>query len=54
MIPQALHPSRSNSYPQVAQAKAGRSNLPAIAAVVGFSNKTVLMEDVGRNLDDLA
>jgi hypothetical protein len=39
---------------KVAQAKAGRSNLPAIAAVVGFSNKTVLMEDVGRNLDDLA
>jgi len=38
---------------KVAQAKAGRSNLPAIAAVVGFSNKTVLMEDVGA-LDDLA
>jgi hypothetical protein len=32
---------------KVAQAKAGSSNLPAIAAVVGFSNKTVLMEDVG-------
>jgi hypothetical protein len=33
---------------KVAQAKAGRSNLPAIAAVVGFSSKTVLMEDVGE------
>jgi hypothetical protein len=39
---------------KVAQAKAGRSNLPAIAAVVGFSSKTVLIEDVGRDLDDLA
>ena len=33
---------------KVAQAKAGSSNLPAIAAVVGFSNKTVLMADVGE------
>ena len=33
---------------KVAQAKAGSSNLPAIAAVVGFSSKTVLMEDVGE------
>jgi hypothetical protein len=33
---------------KVAQAKAGSSNLPAIAAVVGFSTKTVLMADVGE------
>jgi hypothetical protein len=39
---------------KVAQATAGRSNLPAIAAVVGFSTKIVIMEDVGRDLDDLA
>lgn len=39
---------------KVAQAIAGRSNLPAIAAIVGFSTKTVLMEDVARDFDDLA
>ena len=31
---------------KIAQVKAGSSNLPAIAAVVGFSTKTVLMEAV--------
>jgi hypothetical protein len=31
---------------KIAQAKAGNSNLPAIAAIVGFLSKTVLMGDL--------
>jgi len=31
---------------KIDQAKAGNSNLPAIAAIVGFLSKSVLMEDL--------
>lgn len=37
---------RSRLRKKIAQAKAGISNLPAIAAIVGFSSKTVLLADM--------